>query len=459
MKNQTTILLLSLFICVQAHTQSIYFLTNGPPYPPGFWKLDVNTCEICPAFPLPVFNPNSNDNPIAAVMLPNGDVLTMRGIGAVGSPPGGLFLFDPPNQTPDYIPGPVFLGGCVAPDGTVYISTATGLYTFDPADNTYTLVGNYPSGQQSMENIYFENGQLYGFCCPNGSTRSIVQININNPSASTVVGSTWYGFNIVTTASNGMVYGYNGLVNGGTTYGFYSMQVPSGALTPTCIPPVPPPYFFASGSVTAMMTAPPGTPDLPCLCLAVNSTPVQTQINACVPSSVTVDFSGNPSPDFNDVVRYILYTNPANPMGSILQIKTTPVFSYSAPIQPNVTYYVAQIIGNPLNGNIDPTDPCLAISTPVTVIWRPKPTVISLTTPNGTICGGECGTVEITLSGTPPFAYSWQVQQGGNVLTPLQVVFNSFVNPATFQACAPAGTSGPVNVVICGLLDAYCPNP
>ncbi|MEI6409493.1 MAG: hypothetical protein WCR52_08925 [Bacteroidota bacterium] len=453
MKNQTIILLLSLFICAQAHAQIIYFWTDGPPYPPGFWKFDINTCTICAAFSPDIAFTQNNDHPFAALILPDGDILTIRSFGAAG-PPGGLLRFDPPNPTAtDYIPGPIFFGGCVAPNGTVYLSTGSGLYTFNPADNTYTLIGNYPAGQQVMINIFFYNGQLYGFCCPAGATRTIVQINTSNPGASTVVGTTWIGFASTVTASNGTVYGYNGAV-GNYPYGFYSMQVPSGVLTPICNPGIP----LGSGP-TAMMAAPPGTPDLPCLCTATNSTPAVTQVNACVPSSVTVQFNGNPGPDFNDVVRYILYTDPANPMGSILQIKTTPFFTYSAPIQPNVNYYVAQIIGNPLNGNVDPNDPCLAISTAVTVIWRPKPTVVSLTTPSGNLCGGACGTVELTLSGTPPFAYSWQVQQGGNVLTPLQTVFNSYVNPATFQACVPPGTTGAVNVVICGLLDAYCPNP
>jgi hypothetical protein len=369
----------------------------------------------------------------------------LRTLGNSG-PSGGLLRFDPPNTTPiNYIPGPLFSGGCVAPDGTVFLSGDFGLYTFNPANNTITLVGNYPAGQQSMENIYFQNGQLHGFCCSNAGTQSIVAINISNPAASTVVGS--------------VLYGYNSFVSGNLPYGFYAVGVPSGTTAPTCVPPVPPPYVFALGSVRSMMAAPPGAPDLPCLCLAQNSTPVQTQMHVCVPSNVTVSFSSNFSPDFNDVVRYILYTDPANPMGSILQINTMPVFTYTPPIQPNINYYVAQIIGNPLNGNIDPADPCLAISEATTVVWRPKPTIISLTTTTGNICGDDCGTVILTMSGTPPFSYSWQLQQGGNVLPPLQVVFNSLVNPATIQACPPVGITGPADVVICGLLDAYCPNP
>jgi hypothetical protein len=458
MEIRGTILAFIIFLCVRANAQSVYFFTDGPPYPPGFWKLDVNTCTICPVFS-PNISSQSNDWGNGSLILPDGNILILRTLGNSG-PSGGLLRFDPPNTTPiNYIPGPLFSGGCVAPDGTVFLSGDFGLYTFNPANNTITLVGNYPAGQQSMENIYFQNGQLHGFCCSNAGTQSIVAINISNPAASTVVGSAWFGFTAVTTASDGVLYGYNSFVSGNLPYGFYAVGVPSGTTAPTCVPPVPPPYVFALGSVRSMMAAPPGAPDLPCLCLAQNSTPVQTQMHVCVPSNVTVSFSSNFSPDFNDVVRYILYTDPANPMGSILQINTMPVFTYTPPIQPNINYYVAQIIGNPLNGNIDPADPCLAISEATTVVWRPKPTIISLTTTTGNICGDDCGTVILTMSGTPPFSYSWQLQQGGNVLPPLQVVFNSLVNPATIQACPPVGITGPADVVICGLLDAYCPNP
>jgi len=52
------------------------------------------------------------------------------------------------------------------------------------------------------------------------------------------------------------------------------------------------------------------------------------------------------------------------------------------------------------------------------------------------------------------------VQQGGNVITPLQAMFNVSTAASTFQACVPVNASaGPVQVVVCSITDANCSNP
>lgn len=136
-------ILIMLLLLIPAHTgllgQSIYFYTDGPPYPPGYWKLDVNTCDICPAFS-PDFSLDppgnfTNDGPYGAVLLPNGDLINLRAVGTPGNPPGGFARYDPPNPTRIYeeFGFPPYTGGCVSTSGTVYFTSEGSLYTFNPA--------------------------------------------------------------------------------------------------------------------------------------------------------------------------------------------------------------------------------------------------------------------------------------------------------------------------------------
>jgi hypothetical protein len=282
------------------------------------------------------------------------------------------------------------------------------------------------------------------------NSSAIVQINLTNPGASIITQIPPQFYPSATSAPNGTIY----VTDPFAPVNILTYDYATNSETPGCLVPVGLAY------VQNLTTVPAGVPELPCVCLGVAATPVQNTVNACVPNNATVPFNNNQLPDFNDLVRYILYTNPSAPLSSIIQTNTIPEFTYTSPIQPGVTYYVAQIVGDDLNGNINLLDPCLQISTAVAVIWRPKPTLSALTVQNNNLCPGACSTVSITLTGTPPFAYSWEVQQNGSVVTPLNVVFNINSNTSTFQACVPASTMvGGATVVICGLTDAYCSNP
>jgi hypothetical protein len=91
----------------------------------------------------------------------------------------------------------------------------------------------------------------------------------------------------------------------------------------------------------------------------------------------------------------------------------------------------------------------------VTVQPLPEPSV-SVSVGNSQVCEGDCATVQLTFVGTPPFNYTWQYQQGGNPVGGSQSG-SSGGNTTSFLACPPGGP-GDVQVVICSLTDANCPN-
>lgn len=302
-----------------------------------------------------------------------------------------------------------------------------------------------------MYELFFYNGQLYGMAdFFNGNNQIVVlQINLANPAASTQMQSPPNSIFWATSAPNGTIY----VEDGFTPVAINTYNFTTNTVTPLCT------GLSIGGGIRGLTTAPSGTPELDCICVGYAGTPAVSEAQTCVPNALNVAFNNNAGPDYNDVVRYILYTDPNNPLGTILQNNPNPTFTFTSPIQANVTYYVSQIVGNNLNGVVDLLDPCLNISTAVPVIWNPKPVLVALSGA-GDLCAGNCQTISITLQGKPPFSYFWQVQQGGNVITPLQAVFNVSTLTSTFQACVPVTASaGPVQVVICSITDANCSNP
>lgn len=86
----------------------------------------------------------------------------------------------------------------------------------------------------------------------------------------------------------------------------------------------------------------------------------------------------------------------------------------------------------------------------------PPPIVASLLVANQDVCADGCTDVEVQLMGLAPFEFTWQFQQNGNPVGGTQQV-NTGSNLALFQVCPP-GNMGNIQVVICTLNDANCPN-
>ncbi len=152
----------------------------------------------------------------------------------------------------------------------------------------------------------------------------------------------------------------------------------------------------------------------------------------------------------DDILRYILFSDPGDTLGSILATSVTPIFVFNPAImQTGVTYYVAAIVGNNLNGNVDLTA-CLDISNAIEVTWHPKPTVtFSVANPNA--CAGECTTVTANFTGTAPFTLTYTTPLSGTMTQ----AFTG--NTGTFQVCTSANAPpGSWVVQATKVEDAWC---
>ncbi len=127
-------------------------------------------------------------------------------------------------------------------------------------------------------------------------------------------------------------------------------------------------------------------------------------LNLCPDGIATVPPAGPNVLPPGTILQYILFSDPGDTLGSIISISNTPSFSFNpAVMQEGVTYYIAAIAGEELNGNVDLSDRCLDVSNEaVPVTWWPKPAVFfSTDTPD--VCKGNCVDITAAFSGEPPF--------------------------------------------------------
>lgn len=392
------------------------------------YKIDAMTCEVCP-----ILNPTGFLGVLDLVVLPDGNILVQS--------QDGLRLYNPPNPNPIWSGNVTYGGSILAPNGLVYLTSGgstPGLWVFDPATNTTSLIGNWPPNIIVSE-LFYQGGVLYGVAVegPPPFMNRVIQVNVTNPDQSLIV-------------VNNPPFG----ANGGTTNNGYTTAIsPSNILRQ---------YNATTNTFTTLCTLaqamngltdlPPGLAEEPCLCTTFAGTVNNQTFNACMPTSVTVPYNNNAVLDGNDILRYILFSNLADTLGSIIVQSSSAVIPYNpATMQTGVPYYLATVAGNNQGGNVNFSDPCLDVSnTAAQVIWRPRPS-ITLTVANPNVCVGECTSVTANFTGTPPFVLSYSSPATG-IMTQ-----NFSSNNGTFQVCAPAGAiPGSLTVQATSLTDAWC---
>ena len=183
----------------------------------------------------------------------------------------------------------------------------------------------------------------------------------------------------------------------------------------------------------------------------VNSEP----LTICSPQPAEVPPAEQTALDADDLLQYILFTDPSDVTGSIIVTSNSPKFYFS----PNnmsygTTYYIAAIAGNGNGGNVDLDDPCLSISNHVPVVWQPLPTV-EFTTNYDCLSPGAFYNINLNFTGTPPFHLIGQIVSGGTVITNIDNFFTSLSEVLTFYI-PPTTPDGPLTIEALSLSDAYC---
>ena len=99
-----------------------------------------------------------------------------------------------------------------------------------------------------------------------------------------------------------------------------------------------------------------------------------TPLNLCIDDETTVIYNdATEMKDGNDVKVYILYSDVGDPIGSIISESPSGIFGFvDPPMVLGTTYYVSAVLGTEDGigtGQVNYSDPCLSISTPMPVIW------------------------------------------------------------------------------------------
>lgn len=189
----------------------------------------------------------------------------------------------------------------------------------------------------------------------------------------------------------------------------------------------------------------------PLCCLKFAGTIQAANLTLCPDQPAAFTHNGNELLGGNDLLQFILFSNPADTLGSILAVSNTPNFEFNpATMQTGVTYYVAAVAGSNVGGNVHLADPCLSISNAALVTWRTLPTV-QLNVNNPEVCEGGCRSILAVFTGTPPFQLTVSNPYSGTQT-------NTFSSTSgTFQICIPPGApAGPFTVQAMTLTDQFC---
>jgi hypothetical protein len=422
MKRRFTLVLCFLSFYFSGITQVFYGNAGGFLY--SFSYIN-GSCSSCPLQPLNGITPVNLTFNGDLFVLPNGNIIITQG--------DQLLVYALPDPDPVVnLSGFIITGTAAGPGGLVYLiglsANISSLYTYDPVTNAITLIGDFPAGNTLTDLFYF-NGQLYA------SGTSVFLVNTSNPGASILQNSSINPNFAV--ADEGFYIGFD---FGSPVFGQFNPVNGVNNILCTLTPPVP------GGSLQQIPGSAP--PPQPCCTTEAGMLPGVGPFNTCINTLFTFPSAAGVVLDNNDLLRYILFSNPADTLGSILATSNTPFFTFNpATMQTGVTYYVAAIAGNNLGGNVNLNDPCLDISNAIQVTWRPLPSV-TFSVANPDICGSACTNIIAIFTGTPPFALTYATPTGTSTQT-----FPG--NTGVFQVCA-LSPPGSFLVQALMLTDNYC---
>jgi hypothetical protein len=439
------LLFLPLLSKAQEH---LLLVRNMPGDTYGFYALNVNTCEYCLlAQTSPRFAYQD------ALVFEDGTIGFLRMLPVslaridIYTPPSGTLTSSITIGT-----GTFYTDITLTPDGTIYLVAGANLYEYDLPNNNVTLLGSIPAPYTIISDLLYLNGSLYAKVNAAGGVCAFMRINVNNVPASVVVHDPMAGF--ACEAINGIasipVGPHAGIFVQGDAdpgsninYQVHKYDTTSNSTAFRC---------EIDNTYLGPLSYFPNPPNTACLCVTdagqINTTNTFT---ACVGNTITVPPATQTNLENDDLLRYILFSNPNDTLGSIIATSNTPTFTFNpATMQTGVTYYIAAIAGNGVNGNVDLSDPCLDISNAVEVMWRPLPSV-TLSVANPNVCAGGCTEVTANFTGTAPFTLTYTTPGSG----PQTQSFSG--NTGTFQACVPAGApAGSFQIAATKVVDAWC---
>ncbi len=155
-----------------------------------------------------------------------------------------------------------------------------------------------------------------------------------------------------------------------------------------------------------------------------------TALSTCEGGTITATHLGGETLDGNDVRAYVLHTGSGTTLGTVLSQNTTGTFSFQNGMTYGTTYYVSFVVGNNLNGQPDPTDPCFAVAVGEPVVWYQNPVA------NAGVDADTCG-LTLALNGSNAGSGQWTISSAPNGAT---LLFADDQDPQSEVTASAAGT-------------------
>ena len=161
-----------------------------------------------------------------------------------------------------------------------------------------------------------------------------------------------------------------------------------------------------------------GTPA--CACASQAGTLPAGPVEVCVPELLNAGPVSGAAVPAGYVADYVLHDGSAGSVGAALATSSTGEFAFAPPLLPNVTYYVAHVVGlDDGSGVADPLAPCYAASLGRAVQWlSPAPAGAG---PDVVSCLAD--TADLQASGSPG---SWRLLDGGRLTGSPTTAVNGF---------------------------------
>lgn len=142
----------------------------------------------------------------------------------------------------------------------------------------------------------------------------------------------------------------------------------------------------------------------------------QTPLSICGNGEITAIHNGNHTVDGNDVLQFILHSNPSLPLGTVFAENSSPVFTFQPGMVYGQTYYISSVVGNENgSGGVDFNDPLLSVSAGTPVVFHETPT--ASVSGGGSACEGDTLWASVDFIGAPPFLFTWTMN--GQIQPPL----------------------------------------
>lgn len=353
---------------------------------------------------------------------------------------------------PDYAGFSMLLLG----DGTFLVACAFNgqsnnlnrYYIWDPVALTFTLIGTAVPGPTPTGELFVVDGQIYytgqNYSSGSSGTVGIYSFNITNAQSTLVTQITAPGPRAVIAVCDQLI----GVSNIFGNPPLNNINLTNGAQSQECTI-----SGMSNFTITGFGLDPNSQPGSFCGGCTSNAGTFNGGLKTtCGPTDNDAEHNGNEVLDANDALVFVLANSndPDDLPGSIVTTSADAIFNFQPGTTAyNTAYYVFALAGDALNGSVNFADTCLSVAGPITMVWRPLPTV-SFTTTDPNLCGGECATVTAIFTGSSPFELTYTTASG--------TFTQSFSgNSGSLLVCAPDGAPpGSLLLQATALEDGWC---